>query len=157
GSWWSVKGSDIRRWLGPLPKPKVTDPADQQGEAAIIALRPQQQAKPKPEPESAPEPESEQPGGETGAAFATEIGKNDDNPVILSKAAPYDSAKEFVRRHCFKDGVLALYWWNGSFWQWNGRCYEKMAADQVNSDVWSFLDGARVGTWADNSRFRPKP
>jgi putative DNA primase/helicase len=155
GSWWSVKGSDVRRWLGPPPKPKVIAAADEQSEGVIIALKPQEQAKPK--PESAPEPESQQPTGKAGASFATEIGKDDDTPAMLSKASPYDSAREFVRRHCFKDRVLAVYWWNGSFWQWNNRCYEKVSIDKVNADVWAFLDDARARTGNDTSRFKPKP
>jgi putative DNA primase/helicase len=156
GTWWSVKGSDVRRWLGPPPKLKVIGAGNDRGEGQIIALKPQEQVKPKPESKSKPEPESEQPGG-TGASFATEIEKDDDTEAMLSKASPYDSAKEFVRRHCFKDRVLAVYWWNGSFWQWNGRCYEKMSADKVTADVWAFLDDARTRTGNDTSRFRPKP
>jgi putative DNA primase/helicase len=105
--------------------------------------------------ELAVEPEGE---AGTGPAFAEEreiVG--DDALVILSKASPYDSAKEFVRRHCFKDGVLATYWWNGAFWEWNGRCYEKASSDRINAEVWAFLDGARTYTNSGASRFRPRP
>jgi putative DNA primase/helicase len=89
--------------------------------------------------------------------FAAEEPKADDEPVVLSKAAPYDSAKEFVRRNCFKDGVLATYWWNGEFWEWNGRCYGKVSDAKINSEVWAFLDGARTGLGPDSNRFRPRP
>jgi len=86
-----------------------------------------------------------------------EIGGQDaSGAVILSKASPYDSAKEFARRHCLKEGVLALYWYNGSFWEWNGRCYETMGSDKINKAVWKFLDEARSGYSGDTRRFLPR-
>ena len=117
--------------------------------AQVVALKSVAQAKPEPEPE----PKKDR---AEGAAFSVETAKPDDDALILSNKSPYDSAREYVRRRCFKDGVLVVFWWSGNFWRWNGRCYEKMAADKINADVWSFLDDARTGG-ADNRRFRPKP
>jgi hypothetical protein len=70
-----------------------------------------------------------------GPSFQGEQASPDDQPPILSKATPYDSAKEFVRRHCFEQGVLATYYWSGNFWKWNGCYYEKASADDVNRDL----------------------
>lgn len=120
------------------------------GEGVVVVLKPQQQAKPEPEPE--PEPHRDRKDG--GAAFSGETAKPDNDAVILSKASPYDNAREYVRRRCFQDGVLIVYRWDGSFWKWNGRCYQKLSEEKVNADVWSFFDDAR--TW-DDLRFRPKP
>jgi putative DNA primase/helicase len=91
------------------------------------------------------------------AAFSTETAKSDDEPLFLSKGTPYDSAKEFVRRYCFKDGVLTVYYWHGEFWNWNERCYEKTSIEKLNASIWEFLDNARSGSTADSSRFKPRP
>src|SRR5262245_25804394 len=50
-------------------------------------------------PEEVKEDEEEGDGG-----FADEQAAADDEPPVLSKASPYDTAKEFVRRRCIKDG-----------------------------------------------------
>lgn len=118
----------------------------------VIALKPQAQAKPEPEPDV-----DEDVGAGSGAEFGGEQARDDDGPVLLSKAAPYDSAREFVRRHWIKDGTLGVYWWNEDWWEWNGRCYSRVSGAKINSDVWAFLDGARTGSWTDSSRYRPKP
>jgi hypothetical protein len=104
--------------------------------------------------EAGAEPQPEPRAGDVAFAGEREI-VDDGNPVILSKASPYDSALEFVRRNFVRDGALTVYWWNGSFWRWNGRCYEKASVDKITANVWAFLDEARTGT--DKVRFRPKP
>jgi putative DNA primase/helicase len=78
-------------------------------------------------------------------------------PLILSKAGPYDSAAEYARRRCHREGSLALYFWGEKFWEWNGQFYQEVSTAQVNTDVWAFLDGARVRTAEGSDRFRPKP
>jgi putative DNA primase/helicase len=90
-------------------------------------------------------------------SFADEQARADDEPPLLSKASPFDSAKELVRRYCIKEGGCGTRYWQGGFWEWNGRCYEKTSAEKINGEIWKFLDGARTGTKADSSRFRPKP
>jgi hypothetical protein len=107
--------------------------------------------------EASPKEKPKPQGDKVEVSFRGEQARADDEPPLLSKASPYDSAREFVRHYCFKEGVLAVYYWDGSFWGWNGRYYEKVSADKINADVWTFLDGARSGTGNDSSRFRPKP
>src|SRR6516162_6871399 len=75
-------------------------------------------------------------GVEGGPHFRDERAKGDDDPTLLSKASPFDSAKEFVRRHCFKEEMLATYYWGGDFWEWNDRCYEKVSAEKINAEIW---------------------
>src|SRR5262245_48170720 len=127
---------------------RVADANKQQkSDDVLVSLKPQQQAKPEPEPEPEPEPKKDWKFGEDGgAAFSSETAKPDDDPVLLSKASPYDSAREYVRRRCFQNGVLVVFRWNGSFWKWNDCCYQKLSEDKVNADVWSFLDDARSRT-----------
>ncbi len=135
-------GLIIRRKFGPLAE------AVEKAAVRVKEMEPEPRAEPEPE-RAEPEPEA--------AKFAGEQGKDDNGEVWLSKAAPYDSAKEFVRRHWIKEGVLVLYWWDGKWWRWSGICYEEMAAATVDKEVWAFLDGARTGIGNDSSRFRPKP
>jgi putative DNA primase/helicase len=92
-----------------------------------------------------------------GASFSREQAREGDDVPLLSKGAPYDTAKEFVRRRCFKDGVLATYYWNEDFWEWNGRCYEKVSGESLNKEMFDFLDGARTLISGDAARFRPAP
>jgi hypothetical protein len=111
--------------------------------------------------EAEPEPEIDEPEREVEPApeamFRQERAKSDDDVPILSKAAPFDSAKEFARRHCFQQGFLATYFWREDFWQWNGCHYERMPATRINDQVYAFLDRARTGREDETVRFRPKP
>ena len=52
--------------------------------------------------------------------------------------------------------MLGVYWYNEGFWEWNGRCYEKIGADRINKAVWKFLDEARSGYSGDTRRFLPR-
>src|SRR5262249_62121091 len=70
--------------------------------AQVVGLKSVAQAKPNREPELEPKPKK---SGE-GAAFSIEKAKPDNDAVILSKQSPYDNARGYVRRRCFKDGVL---------------------------------------------------
>src|SRR5215475_10346577 len=74
---------------------------------------------------------------------------------VAAKNAPYDNAKVFMWRHCYREGVLAVYWYDGNFWEWNGRCYAKKKMDDIEKDVWTFLDDARSSQ--SQGRFLPTP
>jgi putative DNA primase/helicase len=82
--------------------------------------------------------------------------------VELSAGAPYDVAREFVRRTCWREGWLATYWWHDGFWRWNGQVYREMAIGDMRTEVYEFLDGAwkktktSDGDWT-RARFRPTP
>jgi putative DNA primase/helicase len=88
--------------------------------------------------------------------FAQYERREDDIP-ILSKDAPFDNAKEFARRYCYRDGILTTRYWNDDFWEWNGCWYEKTSEDKLTADVLIFLDTAKAMTGAGTVRFRPKP
>ena len=119
-------------------------------EAAAYAVRLLAEEKYKPT-------EVEEEKGEIRVSFSGEVARQDDEPPLLYKASPYDSAKEFVGRYLIKDGALATFYWNQHFWVWNGRCYEKAPIDKFNAAVWAFLANARTGSKTDNTRFLPKP
>ena len=128
---------------------KVTEIGDAGG--IVVALKPRQQEKPEEELEEEPREAGER------AQFANEQRIEVDNEPLLSKATPYDSAREFVRRYWIKDGVLTLYWWDGKWWAWSGVCYKEIGANTIEKKVWAFLHGARTGEGKDSTRFRPKP
>ena len=52
--------------------------------------------------------------GEGGASFQDEKAKADHLPPVLSTSSPRDSAREFARRYCFRQGMLAVYYHQGS-------------------------------------------
>jgi putative DNA primase/helicase len=131
-------------------------------------------AKPKEEPEAEPEPEAEteaeaEPEVEAEAEaeaealegplvrFSDEMPKADVNPATLSPSGPYDSAKEYVRRKCWRDGSLATYFWQDQFWEWNGRYYEVVEERVMRDRVYAFLDDSKKGAVNEEQRFRPKP
>jgi putative DNA primase/helicase len=116
-----------------------------------------------PKPEAVPEeaePEQAKAGSEVEAEFAKEQPKADDPEPVLSKAAPYDIAKEYARRRFFKDGFLATYFHQGEFWAWNACFYERVPGSRISDDMYAFLDAARVRARDDEektARFKPRP
>jgi putative DNA primase/helicase len=123
--------------------------------------QPEVEVEPEDEPEAEPETETPEPEAETEpepeVMFGREEAKSNDEVPVLSKAAPFDTAREFARRHCFRDGFLATYFWKDNFWQWNGCHYGQVPAARVSDQVYGFLDRAKVQSGEDRVRFRPKP
>ena len=81
------------------------------------AAKPQAQPKPEPKPEPEPEPEAEAKAGRKGEGpkakvpdveFANDPPPEfpDTEPALLSVAAPFDNAREYAKRHCWKEGSL---------------------------------------------------
>ena len=92
------------------------------------------------------------------ARFAGEAPKtNDGLPPLLSLSSPYDTAKEYARRYCFYEGMLATYFWQSEFWEWNGRYYEVLAPEIIRDRVYAFLDGSQRRTKEGEERFKPTP
>jgi putative DNA primase/helicase len=113
-------------------------------------------------PPKSDEPEADEEEGEAGV-FGDDLDEVEpDEEAQLSPGAPYDNAREYARRFCFREGFLATYCWHGDLWQWNGRTYQKMNEDDLRASVYRFLDRsfkievAKDGTFQRN-RFRPKP
>jgi putative DNA primase/helicase len=107
------------------------------------------------------EPEQAIPPPKPHAAFMHDTPIEDDRRPELSYASPYDNAREYARRHCWRDGSLALFAWAGKFWEWCGRIYEEVAEADMRARVYPFLDNSvRLEITKDEQRwvrFRPKP
>ena len=79
-------------------------------------------------------------------------------PATLAQSSPYDTAREYVRRHCFHEGVLATYFWQNEFWEWNSRYYATVEPQIIRDRVYAFLDGSRKFAGGDElTRFKPNP
>jgi hypothetical protein len=115
--------------------------------------------KPKAQETTAKAPPEPEPKPRTGARFSGDVAPLFDGAgaAKLSKRAPYDNAKEFVARHCFRDGWLATYFWQDQFWQWNGRFYEVLAPEAIRDQVWAFLDFSMKNTDDGTEKFKPEP
>jgi putative DNA primase/helicase len=136
--------------------------------SAFVA-KPKEEPEPEPEVEAEPETETEAEPVEAEAGveaealegplvrFSDEMPKADVNPATLSPSGPYDSAKEYVRRKCWKDGSLATYFWQDQFYEWNGRYYEVVEERVMRDRVYAFLDDSKKGNVNEEQRFRPKP
>ena len=136
---------------GEAPPPfsaKIQPPAEEEEEA---------------EPEAEAEPEPAEEGRAPRVPFAKDKPVFDEEPAQLSAAAPYDNARAFAGRRCWRAGSLVVYGWRGKFWEWNGRVYQEMAEADVKGSVYEFLDASvkREFDKKNNSvqlvRFRPTP
>jgi len=83
----------------------------------------------------------------------------DKEPATLSMSAPYDNARAYARRRCWKDGSLAVYAWGEQFWEWNGTTYHAMADEEMRRVIYEFLDGSLKidGNGNQRVRFQPRP
>lgn len=131
-------------------------------EAKIFSGEPQPSVEREAE-EDVEKPKSAEPKVEApGIAFAKDQPIEDDGdpvPVELSQAASYDNAREYARRHCWRDGSLALYSWRGEFWEWDGWVYRVLPEADLKARVYEFLDASRRREGKDHHlvRFRPRP
>ena len=79
-------------------------------------------------------------------------------PATLAQSSPYDTAREYVRPYCFHEGVLATYFWQNEFWEWNSRYYATVEPQIIRDRVYAFLDGSRKFAGGDElTRFKPNP
>ena len=125
----------------PDPRPNGEIAASPSGPRDILLLKP-------------PKPETELPL----VRFSTETPKTEKGPALLTQTSPYDTAKEYVRRHCWREGSLATYFWQDQFWEWNGRYYGVLATETIRDRVYAFLDGSQKLVGADGwAKFKPTP
>jgi putative DNA primase/helicase len=92
--------------------------------------------------------------------FARERPDHDVNAAVLSVAAPFDNARTYARRHCYRDDALGVFHWHEKWWQWNNQIYSELPGDQLRAYVFSFLDKStkREGKEGERlARFRPTP
>jgi putative DNA primase/helicase len=63
-------------------------------------------------------------------------------PGVLNPMAPLDNARMLVGLRHWRVGQRALQFWQGEFWQWNGKHWKPLDENTVNSKVYAFLDAA---------------
>jgi putative DNA primase/helicase len=119
-----------------------------------------EEAAEEPEVEAADEPATE-PATPPHVAFADDqpIEAHDYDPVELTQTASYDNAREYARRHCWRNGALALYYWRSEFWEWDGWVYRVLPEADLKARIYEFLDASRRREGKDHHlvRFRPRP
>jgi putative DNA primase/helicase len=76
---------------------------------------------------------------------------------ILSANSPFDTAKEFAQRECMLDGVARVHYWQGQFWEFNGKFYSPLADEVMRSHVYKFLDNSLRRAGEQTIRFQPMP
>ena len=117
GSKWWVKGNDWRRHFGPTGKPEE--------KKAAVALKVVEQRKPEPEPEPEPAPELE---------------KEKEWSGVLDRAAPLDNARKLIGfRYWHKPAMMVrLKFWQGEFWEWQGKHWKVVDNNTMRSGVTGF-------------------
>jgi putative DNA primase/helicase len=63
-----------------------------------------------------------------------------DRPLIVSPAAPYDTARLFRDTRYRADEYPILFHHRGMFYRWNGTAYPEMDEAELRSDLYAFLD-----------------
>jgi putative DNA primase/helicase len=71
-----------------------------------------------------------------------EPGIADTDPFVFKPSAPYDTARAFLKERYTQDGLATLYHFDGAYYWWNGRCYEKADAKTIRAEIYQFLDNA---------------
>jgi putative DNA primase/helicase len=114
-----------------------------------------------PKPETAPppkassKPEAVEPEGAEAAVEA--VLKFKEAPAIISPTTPYDTANQFVQRHCREDATTVVWFWQGEFWRWNGKHYAPQPKEVIKGHVTAFL--AKAQRWVgpgQTTQFTPQ-
>jgi putative DNA primase/helicase len=67
---------------------------------------------------------------------------NDSDPFCLNPSAPLPTARKFLEERYVRDGLQTLHHFDGAYYQWNGRCYEKADGKAIRAEVYDLLDKA---------------
>jgi putative DNA primase/helicase len=89
--------------------------------------------------------------------FAADKPDHDPEPALLSYSAPFDNARAFARRFCWRANALALFAWGDKFWEMNGGAYQPVPGDGLHALIWRFLDASHKTAANQRVRFIPKP
>jgi putative DNA primase/helicase len=89
-------------------------------------------AEPEPQPQAEPEPAPPPPKPEPPPLV-----------LVLNPSAPYDSAREFIRRHYVIGERASLHYWQKVFYHWNGTFYEEVEPEILEGQVRDFLWAAK--------------
>jgi putative DNA primase/helicase len=64
--------------------------------------------------------------------------------IPLPASAPYEIARVFANRRCRdRYGVVTLWFWQGQWWRWNGRCFGARGETELRKEVYEWLDGSK--------------
>jgi putative DNA primase/helicase len=75
---------------------------------------------------------------------ASELDKlRDATPIVLSIAAPLDSAREMIRRRYMYPDAQTIHHQQATFHVWTGTHYVEAAPEEIRAHVYDFLDGAQ--------------
>jgi putative DNA primase/helicase len=66
--------------------------------------------------------------------------------LVLSAAAPLDSAREFVGRRYMAGRMRTLHHQADAFYIWTGTCYREMQKEEIRAELYQFLDQAYCKT-----------
>jgi putative DNA primase/helicase len=124
-------------------------PPKQRTLANLVALRVVEQRKPEPEPE--PEIEEEP---EAKPEVEEEF---DEESRVLDRAAPLDNARKLIGfRYWHKPAMMVrLKFWQGEFWEWEGKHWGVIDNNTMRSGVYGFLDQAEQQIRGYSIRFLP--
>lgn len=62
---------------------------------------------------------------------------------ILDPRDPMPSARVLLAERFTAQGIRAMHHYRGTFWRWDGACYQDADADSVQAQIWAYLDDAR--------------
>src|SRR5262249_46318951 len=111
---------------------------------------------PEPELEEEEEPEKEEPESKAAKIEpAPGVGRGWDG--VLDRDAPLDIARTFVgvRYWHWPAGTATLRFWQGQFWEWEGKRWKAIDENTMRDRVYKFLDGADQIVKKLRVRFQP--
>lgn len=77
--------------------------------------------------------------------------------VILSRAAPLDTARTIVTAQYMNDELRTLHHQQAVFTAWTGTHYREVATEEMRSGIYAFLDKAEVNTKDKDDKWTTKP
>jgi hypothetical protein len=77
--------------------------------------------------------------------------------LVLSAAAPLDSAREFVGRRYMAGQIRTLHHQADAFYIWTGTCYREMQKEEIRAELYQFLDQAYCSVDRPTSDAVPDP
>ncbi|MCP1738201.1 DNA primase family protein [Bradyrhizobium japonicum] len=82
--------------------------------------------------------------------------RSDGEAPILDPRDPMPSARALLADKFTASGLPTMHHYRGTFWRWNGSCYRDADKDNVQAEIWRYLDGAkRYGKQGEKIDFQP--
>ena len=73
--------------------------------------------------------------------FIHTTGDSTSNEIILSSVAPLDLAKQWLEATYFQDDIFTLRVFHGSWYAYNGQCYEEIDTASLRQQLYRFFGG----------------